>query len=370
MIDSLEIDNYKCLDGVIFRAAKCTLLTGTNSVGKSSLIQSLLLSRLAALHAASADAVIPLNGPYGLSLGEFLDIIRHDVVSGTESEITFRYLIEGIQYSLSLRAEVETARYAAFEFTQKPPELFCKPGLGTFCYLSAEREGPRNSALIQSAPKDRMEIGSRGQYVADVLEICDRDAVLPVLEHPGAAGQRFSKQVEAWLATFVPNVEIRVEPARNVDVAALRFKRGGLSAEWERPSNTGFGVSYCLPIVVAGLVAKPGSLFLIDSPEAHLHPSAQSAMGSFLGRLAAAGVQLFVETHSDHVLNGIRLATVDDSHPLDRRDVVINHLRIEGGVVAKEEVSIDHRGNLSSRPREFFDQAEHDIGAIVRKRFS
>lgn len=370
MIQSIEAQNFKGLSGIAFRAGKITLLTGTNSVGKSSLIQSLLLFRLASLRSLDRNPIIALNGPYDLSLGEFVDILRHDVPDETDFRIVLTMLADGREYDLTLTSSIEAARYAEVVFRPHAPEFLNRGGLGTFCYLSAEREGPRNSASIQSVPKEQMEIGARGQHVANILDVCDRDSVLPGLEHPSASGQRLTKQVEAWLAEFVPGVEIRTVTAREHDVASIRFKRGGLSAEWERPSNTGFGVSYCLPIIVAGLVAKVGSILIVDSPEAHLHPSAQSAMGRFLGRLAAEGVQVFAETHSDHILNGIRLAAVDESHPLSRDDVVINHLRLVAGKVTKEEVAIDAHGGLSSRPPEFFDQAESDLAAIISKRFN
>ena len=47
---------------------------------------------------------------------------------------------------------------------------------------------------------------------------------------------------------------------------------------------------------------------MVENPEAHLHPSAQAAMGEFLAISAASGIQVILETHSDHVLNGIRRA--------------------------------------------------------------
>jgi predicted ATPase len=370
MIQSLEANNFKGLTGINFRTGKLTLLTGTNSVGKSSVIQLLLLLRLASLRTIeSAVSILPLNGPYDLSLGEFLDILRHDVEGRDSSEIAIHATIDDAEYVLTLQADVETARYAKFTLQPNTPKAFLAHSLGSFCYLSAEREGPRSASLLQSLPKERVEIGARGQFVANVLQLCERDSVASQLEHPTVPGQRFLKQVESWLAEFVPQVEIRIDSARELDLAAIRFKRGGLSAEWERPSNTGFGVSYCLPIVVAGLVAKRGSVLVIDSPEVHLHPSGQSAMGSFLSRLAAAGVQVVAETHSDHLLNGVRLAAIDTRHPVDRKDVVINHLRLSGERLLKEEVTIDDHGSLSARPPEFFDQAEHDLAEIVKRRF-
>src|SRR5260370_36481781 len=74
------------------------------------------------------------------------------------------------------------------------------------------------------------------------------------------------------------------------------------------PTSVGFGITYALPIVVAVLSAHPGSLVIIENPEAHLHPRGQVKMGELLCQASAAGIQILIETHSDHVLNGIRLA--------------------------------------------------------------
>lgn len=369
MINSAKIENYKSISGIEFCLRPLTLLTGTNSVGKSSFLQCILLARLAALASQEQNDSIPLNGPYGLSLGEFDDILPHEKDGQRSTSIVLEFNGEAANSRLTLTTDVDSARYANAAYSPGPLPDFLPRGLGTFCYLAAERAGPRDTAELQSSPKDRMEIGFRGQYVANVLQVCERDVVPESIEHPSVAGQRFSKQAEAWLSSFVPGVEIRVEAALDLDVVALRFKRGGIVSEWERPSNTGFGVSYCLPIVVAAMAAKPRSLLLVDSPEAHLHPSGQSAMGSFLGRLAASGVQVILETHSDHVINGIRLAAVDEGHPLSGENVIINHLRNEEGRTIKEEVTIDPRGNLSRRPDEFFDQSEKDLAAIVKRRF-
>lgn len=96
---------------------------------------------------------------------------------------------------------------------------------------------------------------------------------------------------------------IKAQAFKHADITTNQYTFGG---ESYRAVNVGFGLSYVLPIVLALLVTKPGGLVIIENPEAHLHPR-----GSYLGRLIAlaaeAGVQVVVETHSDHIINGIRL---------------------------------------------------------------
>jgi predicted ATPase len=151
--------------------------------------------------------------------------------------------------------------------------------------------------------------------------------------------------------------------------SALRFKTGDLNAEWVRPTNMGFGVSYALPIVVQGLATVPGGMLIVENPEAHLHPAGQSAMGRFLGLLAADGVQVIVETHSDHVLNGICLATIEDRHPLKRQDVLIHAFLNEPHDGTRTlAIEINKQGGFTQNPTGFFDQSANDLGAILHAR--
>lgn len=74
-----------------------------------------------------------------------------------------------------------------------------------------------------------------------------------------------------------------------------------------RPVNVGFGVTYTLPIIVAILSAKVDDLIIIENPESHLHPKAQSILGKLFAIAANAGVQIIIESHSDHILNSLRV---------------------------------------------------------------
>ena len=124
-----------------------------------------------------------------------------------------------------------------------------------------------------------------------------------------------------------------------------------------------------LPVIVAGLLAPPGSLFLVENPEAHFHPAGQSRIGRFLAVLAASGVQVIVETHSDHVLNGVRLAAVDPAHPVRHDQIIVQYFHADDSA-AKRALPIDvtAKGGLSTWPDGFFDQSEKDLAAILEAR--
>jgi len=86
-------------------------------------------------------------------------------------------------------------------------------------------------------------------------------------------------------------------------------------------------------------------------------------MGRMLGMFAAAGVQIVVETHSDHVLNGARIAVRDKS--ILPHQVALNFFKGSSddgdGLIS---IGIDGNGALSEWPDGFFDQAEHDLMAL------
>ena len=119
-----------------------------------------------------------------------------------------------------------------------------------------------------------------------------------------------------------------------------------------------------LPIVVAALSADRDGLLLIENPEVHLHPAGQAAMGKFLTEVAAAGVQVLLETHSDHVLNGIRRAVRDGT--LSAGAAAVHFFRPcrddgRGGGAQVQSPALDEAGNVDSWPDGFFDQFDKDM---------
>ena len=133
-------------------------------------------------------------------------------------------------------------------------------------------------------------------------------------------------------------------------------------------TNIGFGISYVLPIILNGLIAAKGSYFIVENPEAHLHPSAQSKIGQFLAMVANAGVHVIVETHSDHVINGLQVAVAKKE--LDADLVAINFFNQAIGSVQPEveSITLNEKGELSNWPKGFFDQTQIDFAELFKAR--
>ena len=354
------------------KVANLTVLTGANGAGKTSIFHSLLLARQMARQPDRSH--VELNGIDTLELGSAEDVIHRE--ASNELAAVELCDTQGTRRRWSFRVpdgnDVQTLNAIVVDRPDDYPDALAGPA-PQFCYLCAERLGPRDVlSATSSANATELDVGSRGEFVAQVLASFDRSRVRPGrVESSSTETQLHSlrHQTESWMAKIVRPTQIEAQWFPNTLVTRLRFKNPGLRSEWTRAPNAGFGISYALPIIVAALQAETGGLLLVENPEAHLHPAGQSMIGGFLARVAADGVQIFLETHSDHVLNGIRLAVADGRAALLPEQVAINFLRAEddeGPTV--QSMELKETGQLSAWPAGFFDQAQVDLAALASRR--
>ncbi|MBK7351865.1 MAG: AAA family ATPase [Gemmatimonadetes bacterium] len=124
--------------------------------------------------------------------------------------------------------------------------------------------------------------------------------------------------------------------------------------------DVGYGVSQALPLVVQSVLTARKGLLLLQQPEVHLHPRAQAALGSFFASLAGDGNRQFViETHSDFVIDRIRLSVAKGSLPPD--SVAILFLERTGQETVVHRLTLDVHGNIVDAPtsyKAFFLQEE------------
>lgn len=360
MIDEVAITNFKRFPDLTVAFGRLTLLTGVNSGGKSSVIQALLLAHAEQL----PGGAVPLNGPHGLALGEASDVLNSNAAN---NEIEIVIVAGGERGSILLEVPHERSPSLIALRTELPEALdrmtWQERG---FVYLSAERLGPRDLQEVAVDFEDDLSVGSRGEFTAHVLSQLGRSTVDPERLHPATQSSggvvTLSSQTELWMSTLVSPMQIEATWLPGTNAAMVRFRPPDLLTEWLRPTNVGFGVSYALPIVVAGLTAPPEGLLIVENPEAHLHPAGQSAMGGFLARVAAGGTQVLVETHSDHVLDGVRRA-VGVEATVPSSDVIVHFFGTDPTPVS---LTVDDKGSMSGWPLGFFDQTEADLAELAR----
>ena len=126
-----------------------------------------------------------------------------------------------------------------------------------------------------------------------------------------------------------------------------------------------------MPVVVALLSAKPNDILLIENPESHLHPSGQAGISKLISLAAESGIQLIIETHSDHIINGVLVSTNLNYKGVEKgiqsKNIKIYFIdRDEEEHIAKVfPVKVLEDGRINSAPPKFFDQFSKDMKTIM-----
>lgn len=367
MIQSIQLTNFKCFEDQPVILRPLTLLAGLNSSGKSTILQALLLLRQSFLENLLPHVGLTLNGKLA-QLGTAKDALFEEADS---DEIAFE-LQDDLPASLNLRfAYREESDVLAVKGSEVKGEIW-KTSLfrDEFQYLRAERIGPRTSfGMSDYEVRHHHQIGSSGEFAVHFLSLFGSEIVDFVgLRHPLATSNTLQAQVEAWMTEISPGVRLNVKRYSEMDLMTFNvtYSLGHQVASSEyRPTNVGFGITYALPIVVSVLSAHPGGLVIVENPEAHLHPRGQVKMGELLSLASAAGIQILIETHSDHVLNGIRLAVRE--RKVDPSRVALYHSKWDRGAKSPSLtlVNLDENGRVSEWPEGFFDEIERSLDRLL-----
>lgn len=365
MIHSLQLQNFKCFENQTIALRNLTLLSGLNGMGKSSVIQSLLLLRQSFQQGLLPHKGLALNGDLarvGTAKDALFENASDDYISFSLEWTdmgctTWRFKYDQEVDVLALDSPpVSSNTYEASLFSDN-----CH-------YLQAERVGPRTAFdMSDYLVRQHRQLGSHGEYTAYFLYVYGKQAIAhKKLSHPRATSLDLQDQVEAWIGEVSPGTRIHLNSNSGMDLMSLEFSfvvENQVSNNY-RATNVGFGITYTLPIIVAVLSAQTDSLVLIENPEAHLHPKGQAQMGALLACAASCGVQIVVETHSDHVLNGIRLAT--HRGELDPNCAQLHFFQRQHQQ-ATEIISprLDRAGRIDPWPDNFFDEWDKSLESLL-----
>lgn len=369
MLTELRLSNFKAFESLTLRCAPVTLLCGVNGAGKSSVIQALLLLKQSAATGAlrPPDVQLELAGDLA-EVGTGRDALYEDAI------------LDNIAFELSDSEIPEPCRmvFGVPDEGGDSDQLFAVeadvddvwwnvPPLGSnLHYVNAERIGPRKSYSLSKTLVRRGDLGPRGEYALNFLSEHGDERLPP--EDPrlcGATGRRVLDAIDHWVGEISPGAHLSFDKVVEADalVAGFSFDReGDVATRRFRTTNVGFGLSYTLPVLTA-LLARPRTLCLIENPEAHLHPRGQTQIAELTVRAALAGVQVIAETHSDHFLDGIRIAVRDGLLP--PQNVVIHYFERHGGESTVTSPEIDADGRLSSWPVGFFDQHDDNLARLL-----
>ncbi|KJO58088.1 hypothetical protein SR89_13285 [Klebsiella aerogenes] len=345
MLTQIDIQGFKSLDSASLALSPLTILTGTNSSGKSSVLQALMLliKHSASVNQYSMEDVIRF-------LADF-SVIRNKKINAKFIKINVQDS-EGRSHSLTLSAE-NTDKDSRLGYQYEPRIVGNEPEL---LYLNANRLGAQ-----EMVPVSERRVGGAGEYLFSTF---DKMKHLPVPEYLVKASESttLAYQLSYWLKLITGTTSelVTEKVGDQVKVAfTLKELEGSVS-----PLNLGAGMSYIAKVLIICLMAKKGDLIFLENPEIQLHPKAQAHLAIFLTFIASKGIQIIVETHCEHLINKLAyLVYEDDISP----EKVILHYKPE---VDENFVSIkinengkftDLNGDVTGFPLGFFDATLDDL---------
>lgn len=365
MIDGLTLKNFKCFDQITLKFSAVNILTGLNGMGKSTVMQSILLLGQSQKSMLS-EKVLLLKGRY-VNLGAGQDILFEKaeedeigiavrIYDNEEKCIEEEFLFEYEPDADTLPLKKEPNRQTEF-FSGWTERLF---------YLSAYRIEPQFLYGIENDKElSDKYFGKDGEYAVQYLKMHGGENVKNKALLVGDESRTtVAEQVKAWLDMISPGVSPVININMSFRTAELQYEyiEEGVKTNSYKSVNVGFGITYVLPVVVMLVSAEPGDVILIENPEAHIHPKGQRMLGELIAAAGAGGVQVIVETHSDHVLNGIRVAVKRGELDPEKTGFFFFYKDMDDSYKHKVKCPVlDRNGRLDEWPDGFFDEWDNAL---------
>jgi len=367
MLNNISIKNFKSLKNLNLRLSNLNILAGLNGSGKSSLIQAILLLRQSYNISIQEKQGLIINGSI-INLGKGKDIFYQYAEKNATIEFVLNH--SGNEQLWEFQYKVDANILKAL----KTPEEYLNLNILTknFQYLNTEHISPQTLHEKNETQIDRWNnIGYKGEYAVHYLskygiekKIEDKNLI-----HPNAKSNSLIHQTDAWLNEISPGVKLEVKGIKNIDYIKLGIQfedKHGYTDEFQ-PVNVGFGITYVLPVVLSILKSNPGDILILENPESHLHPKGQSKIGSLIAYAAQSGVQIILETHSDHIINGIRVAVKNEKLNKENAKIFfferfMNDTDVQTIV---HNIVIDKNGELNNYPKDFLDEWDEQLANLI-----
>ncbi len=378
MIKRLHVENFKSIVNEEFIFKNLNVLTGLNGSGKSSILQTLTLIKQS-LNTDSSGETLFLSGNL-VSLGRAKDVLYEYSENNT---IKFSIDLPELNERIELKYEVsENANSDILKGKTVGGVDSLSKKIDTLKYIQADRISPKNSyPQAGTLHRESGWLGTNGEFTVDYIQQnedfvvsdirCMKDSYssIPAEFHQSVAPtQKLTDQISGWLQEISPGAQVQIAKIDHIDATTLGFKyktSAQLISSERRPINVGYGLTYSLPIITSCLTATAGDILLLENPEAHLHPRGQLKLGLLIALCAQDGVQIFVETHSDHLLNGIRLATKNNLISSDNVEVFYFDRNYNTGITTIIYPKLQSNGRFLEWPEGFFDEWEKALDELL-----
>ena len=345
-IKNINLKNFKSIHSITLPFKPLTFLTGLNSSGKSSIINFLCIA-----HKLSKKESIS-------NYGSCSDLRCHYANTGHEIQGTINFQNRTIDDEIGTQ-DIEIL-YQSGDLVHGEARV-----CWDFNFVSANRLGPQVTLPISS--NDVLNVGELGEAV---IPFCIQQQERNVLFtsdprlHENADGDTFDLNLNAWMEEICPGIKIHTTWDKDIDMSYFRLGNKKDPTIKERPTNVGFGISYTLPVVAQLLGARQGEIVCIENPEAHVHPVGQTSLGKLIALTAQSGIQVIIETHSDHLIDGMRIAVKENL--IQHDNVAIFYFsKNNENTTECTHLQVSEDGDMSDWPQGFCDQAVKNLSKLA-----
>lgn len=377
-INRVKIKNFKSLKDIDVNLSHLNLLTGVNSSGKSSFIQALLLLK-------QNYQVMMNNILFGQEMmakasnndgnpNTIFEKMPLNIDDGEYVEVNVNEIFFEESYDENIEISIFSNGTNKFELKFKKDLSFSASGTNRFNifksdfqYIQTNRITPDILYRLSNKHIEKNILGTQGEYTAHYLSVNRHKNILETLRHKESQTAQLLENVSLWLGEISENIEVKAKVYEELQRVDLRYTYtyGKTTTQDYTPLNVGFGITYALPIITAILKSQEGDLLIIENPETHLHPKAQSKIAQLFSIAAANGIQIILETHSDHILNGIRVATKEGILKPEQSKIYYFRKDKDNLETKIDQINIDNNGAIDRYPKGFFDQFDEDLDRLI-----
>ncbi len=413
LIKSLSLKDFKCFEQVDIDFGKITLLTGANSSGKSSLIYALL----GIMQSKYFPQYFALNGEL-INMGGFDEVLRKKAEK-EEFEINIKIGNRHSEYfETSWQEDEEAEQPYITKFKTKDYLAYTDDNYDRFIdiwtndkffvdeILKEDKDITVEKANNTSSSTKKVHIKGQSEFsiesFAQVYEEYISDFFFQLVENEncfnyigsfrlppertyyrkpnaikvGVNGEGYIDQIIKWEESDKKKYDELIEAVTEMGlfktIQANKMKGGRFelnvqvneNSELASLTDVGFGISQFLPIIVADLQMKEDSCLAISQPEIHLHPKIQATLGDyFCKQVNKTEKQYIVETHSEYLINRMRLLIVKGE--LKPEDVKLYYMENDGIKTTTYAIELTTDGQIKNAPQGFFDTYEMDVMDIA-----
>lgn len=390
MLEKIAIRHYKCLQEELVEFKPLTILTGKNNSGKSSILQTVLLAarncnpknRERMYDVVSkyldikynfemfinGDTIICKNAEYDLFKDENTLLFEENLFYLTSNRVGQEDIVKSnMQYKVGNNGEFLFGALWNFfadnvhfdmsvhdcnkliDMCSNPHVIYnVRKSMLKFLYTDSSGECKNEEFL--SKVDDHKNID---EIVRDEAFRMQHDIASSLYN----AVMTLPVAINCWLSYIADSPTIIISEYVTAGTCKVYFRQNDVEEEIN-PFNVGSGLSYLAKVLILCFLAKPGDVVIIENPEIHLHPGAQSRLGEFFCFLASKGIQLIVETHCEHLLNSLRYQVYKEQ--IASTDVIIYYKEnakrhFEKILIARDGYYANTKNQKITFPQGFFD---------------